>query len=402
MERRELAALLGAVRSASTGKSSIVESANAGEFIRMFSEAVAGGGNIFVSTPAWGPVERAALATLAEGKGTGDRGWLMIPSGGAGGGLKFARHDSGTLSAAVNGYCSFFELGPVNSVCVLPLHHVSGLMAWMRSALTGGMFIPWPWKDAEAGRFPAEVPPECCISLVPTQLQRLLSTADGVAWLRGFEVISVGGGPAWEGLLEAAARLELPLSPCYGATETAAMVAALKPWQFLGGQRGCGAALPHAKIETIGGIVRVTGDSVFRGYFPEMKTSRSWNSGDLGSVGPDGSLSIIGRADDIIITGGEKVAPSEVEAALRASGEFDDVAIIGIPDPEWGQLVVACHPIGKRKPNADKIAEALSSLEAHKRPKEFVAISPWPRSPQGKINRRELSDLALGLLHPRQ
>src|SRR5580658_2019321 len=148
MDRRELASLLGAVPSGSSGNSRFVEAADPGEFMRMFSEAIAAGGNVFLSNPSWGSAERAELARLAATDAPGERGWLMLPSGGAGGRIKFARHDSWTISAAVDGFCSHFELGPVNSVCVLPLHHVSGLMAWMRSALTGGIFIPWPWKDA--------------------------------------------------------------------------------------------------------------------------------------------------------------------------------------------------------------------------------------------------------------
>jgi O-succinylbenzoic acid--CoA ligase len=392
MERRELAGLLGAAASGSSGNSRVVEATDAAEFMRAFAAAVADGGNVFLANPSWGPAERAELARLSAVGECGERGWLMIPSGGAGGGPRFARHDGWTLSAAVDGFCSHFELGPVNSVGVLPLHHVSGLMAWMRCALTGGKFIPWRWKDAEAGRFPDELPAECCISLVPTQLQRLLASRDAIAWLRKFEVISVGGGPAWGGLLEEAARMELPLSPCYGATETAAMVAALKPWQFLNGRRGCGAALPHARIDAAGGAVTVTGESVFRGYFPTMNAERSWASGDLGSIGSDGSLFILGRADDVIITGGEKVSPEEVESALRQSGEFEDVAVIGIPDPEWGQLVVACHPAGGREPRPERLASALSSLEPYKRPKRYVGISPWPRNAQGKISRQKLAE----------
>ncbi len=353
------------------------------------------GGNVFLSNPSWGPAERAELDRLAEQGESGDRGWLMIPSGGASGGLKFARHDGWTLSAAVEGFCGHFELGPVNSVGVLPLHHVSGLMAWMRCALTGGKYIPWPWKDAEAGRFPEEIPADCCISLVPTQLQRLIGMDTGVEWLRKFHVISVGGGPAWEGILDEAARLELPLSPCYGATETAAMVAALRPWQFLSGLRGCGPALPHAKISTDSGAVAVTGESVFRGYFPATGEGRTWTSGDLGSFGADGSLVIQGRADDLIITGGEKVSPAEVEAALRASGEFEDVAVVGVPDPEWGQMVVAFHPKGEGDPRKARIEASLSSLDPFKHPKRYLGISPWPRNPQGKINRADLVRRAL-------
>jgi O-succinylbenzoic acid--CoA ligase len=96
------------------------------------------------------------------------------------------------------------------------------------------------------------------------------------------------------------------------------------------------------------------------------------------------------------------VSPAEVESALRASGEFDDVAVVGIPDPEWGRLVVACHPPDARDHGPEKLAAALASLEPYKRPKRYVEISPWPRSAQGKINRRELEGLALALLHPRQ
>jgi O-succinylbenzoic acid--CoA ligase len=390
MDRRELARHLGAVPPGVPGRSRIVESADPAEFMRMFASAVADVGNVFLSNPSWDPSERAELERLADERQSGERGWLMIPSGGASGGMKFARHDGETLSAAVEGFCNHFELGPVNAVGVLPLHHVSGLMAWMRCALTGGKYIPWSWKDAEAGRFPGDLPAECCISLVPTQLQRLLRTEVGVEWLRNFHVISVGGGPAWEGLLEEGARLKLALSPCYGATETAAMVAAVRPWQFLSGMRGCGPALPHAKIGTDSGSVEVTGESVFRGYFPGRNTGRTWTSGDLGGFGADGSLVIQGRGDDLIITGGEKVSPAEVEGALRACGEFNDVAVVGIPDPEWGRMVVACYPRTEGEPHAEKVKGALSSLEPFKHPKRFVGISPWPRNAQGKIDRADL------------
>jgi O-succinylbenzoic acid--CoA ligase len=318
----------------------------------------------------------------------------MIPSGGAGGGLKFARHDAQTIAAAVGGFRAHFAMERVNSVCMLPLYHVSGFMAWMRSALSGGSFATWPWKDAEAGLLPERIPADCCLSLVPTQLMRLLASRAAVAWLRRFRVIFVGGGPTWAPLIDRAARLDLPLSTSYGATETAAMVAALKPEQFRSGIRGCGAALPHARIDLVGGVVRVAGESVFRGYFPDLRPGRSWTTGDVGAFDSSGSLSILGRQDDLIVTGGQKVMPAEVEAALMLSGEFEDVAVIGLPDPEWGERVVACHPGGSREPAAGPLKAALSGLASFKHPKRYVAVSPWPRNPQGKIDRPELRRLA--------
>jgi O-succinylbenzoic acid--CoA ligase len=395
MERRELAGRLGAHAACAGGNPRAIEEADPARFMASFAEGVWGGGNLFLSNPSWRSAERAELTRLLAPGGCGDRGWLMIPSGGAGGVLKFARHDGWTIAAAVDGFCRHFEMERVDSVCVLPLHHVSGFMAWMRSALTGGSFIPWAWKDIEAGRFPPDIPGGCCISLVPTQLQRLLASGGAVEWLRRFRIVFIGGGPVWEGLLEEAARQELPLSPSYGATETAAMVASLKPGQFLAGRRGCGAALPHARIEVAdGGVLRVAGESVFRGYYPEMRNERSWTTGDIGAFDSNGSLRILGRSDDIIMTGGRKVSPAEVEAALRSSGEFDDVAVIGLPDPEWGQRVVACHPAGARAPRQDKLEAALSGLAPFKRPKKYAGISPWPRNAQGKIDRAELARLA--------
>jgi len=397
VERAELAERLEGGRGGAPAGAAIVDERDPLRFMASFASAVRGSGNVFLSNPSWGPGERAELRRLAHAGAGGERGWLMIPSGGSGGELKLARHDAGTLSAAVGGFCGHFGIGRVNSVCVLPLHHVSGFMAWMRSALTGGSFLPRAWKEIEAGRFPAELPPDCCLSLVPTQLQRLLASPAAVAWLQGFRVIFVGGAPAWDGLVEEAARLGLPISTGYGATETAAMVCALRPREFLAGMRGCGAALPHARIDLLDGVVRVSGESVFRGYFPESSDGRSWTSSDLGALGADGSLRILGRLDDLIITGGKKVSPAEVEAALRSSGEFEDVAVIGLADPQWGQSVVACHPRGARPPAIGPIETALSALASFKRPKRYAEISPWPRNAQGKIDRAELARLASGV-----
>ncbi len=397
MERGRLAGLLAPFRAGAPAGGAVVEEAEPARFMSAFAHAVHGKANVFLANPAWRSRERADLERLAVvGGPCGDRGWLMIPTGGSAGEIKFARHDGWTLAAAAGGFREHFGMGRINSVGVLPLHHVGGLMAWMRSAMTGGTYLPWPWKEAESGNFPAPLPPDCCISLVPTQLQRLLASEPAVAWLRRFKAILVGGGPAWDALTEEAARLRLPLSPGYGSTETAAMVAAVRPAQFLAGMRGSGPALPHARIELADGVVRVSGESVHRGYFPDFSGGGSWISGDLGVFGADGSLRILGRQDDLIVTGGKKVSPSEVEAALRLSGEFEDVAVIGLPDPEWGQLVVACHPAGPRPPSLDRAREALAGLAAFKHPKRYAEIAPWPRSPQGKINRAELARLASG------
>jgi O-succinylbenzoic acid--CoA ligase len=322
-------------------------------------------------------------------------GWLCIATGGSSGKMKFARHDEQTIGAAVRGFCAHFGLERVNAIDVLPAFHVSGFMARVRCAATGGAHVAWDWKRLEAGeRPPLTVGREWVISLVPTQLQRLLGNRDAVKWLRRFKIVFLGGGPLWPELADAAARAELRISPGYGMTETAAMVVALRPEEFLAGARSVGTALPHARVKlSDDGAIAIEGDSVFRGYFPEERATRSFETEDLGQVDARGHLHVLGRRDAMIITGGKKVQPAEVEAALRASGEFTDVAVIGVPDPEWGEAVVAFYCAGPLKPD---FKQAARNLVPHERPKRFVAIAAadWPRNLQGKINRAELARLA--------
>ena len=220
MERAELIRLLGATlppfASGSAAMGVVVAEREPARFIARFTEAVSGGGPVFLADPNWGEVERAQFqsiiahtpmpeSTEAELQAAGgqlaqlDRGWLCIPTGGSSGNLRLARHDSTTLAAGVRGFCTHFGVSQVNAVGLLPLHHVSGLMAWMRTVMTEGTYMPWSWKAVEAGEYPALQPGtgDWFLSLVPTQLQRLLGNAEAETWLRGFRAVFVGGGPAW-------------------------------------------------------------------------------------------------------------------------------------------------------------------------------------------------------------
>jgi O-succinylbenzoic acid--CoA ligase len=414
MERADLARALGATAVAQEARNVFISESEPTRFMAAFAQAVANGGNVFLCDPTWGQNEREELAVrttnqiLAESKQaqsekleSGSRksenrhGWLMIASGGTSGRLKFARHDQDTLSVAVDGFVAHFGVSRVNAVGVLPLHHVSGLMAWMRCALTGGKFLPASWPKIEAGLRPAMGDGgEWFLSLVPTQLQRLLAQPETIGWLRRFRAVFLGGGPAWPELLERAAEARVPLAPSYGLTETAAMVATLRPKEFLGGSRSSGTVMPHARIDVTGdGALRIAGESVFRGYFPEWRTEREFTTDDLGFIDGNGQVQVTGRRDGIIITGGKKVQPTEVEAALRATGEFDDVAVLGVPDPEWGEAVVACYPAAARTPDLERVARALvGQLAASARPKRYVALAEWPRNAQGKLNRVLLAE----------
>jgi O-succinylbenzoic acid--CoA ligase len=368
-----------------------MERAELTTLVRATGVAIERKGAVFLGDPQAPAVERAQAEALmaTPSETTGDSGWLCIRTGGTGGVVKFARHDEATLGAAVDGWVRHFGVTPANAVDVLPAYHVSGLMARVRCAATGGRHLPWDAKRLAAGDLPELAAGSWVISLVPTQLQRLLHSSAATDWLRRFAIVFVGGGPLWPDLAEAAVAARLRLSPSYGLTETAAMVAALRPEEFLAGERSSGSPLPHARIDlTADGLVRVAGASVFRGYWPAYNDARAFVTEDLGRIDERGRLHVLGRRDAMILTGGKKVQPEDVEAALRASGEFSDVAVIGVPDAEWGEAVVACYPANSaRVPDLDR---AVAALPGYQRPKRFVPLAHWPRTEQGKVNRGEV------------
>lgn len=372
-----------------------MERADLIRLLRTTGVAVERSGGVFLCDPQWTPAERAQAEVLMNQapveEGGAGRGWLAVRTGGSGGGVKFARHDESTLGAAVAGFGAHFGLVRVNAVNVLPAHHVSGLLAVVRCAATGGEHVAWDWKRLETGDLPAlrAVQDGWVISLVPTQLQRLLARPEMRDWLARFRVIFIGGGPLWPDLADAAAAAGLRVAISYGMTETAAMVAALTPEEFLAGERSCGRPLPHARVDlTADGVVRVAGESVFLGYWPETRPAGPFETEDLGRIDAQGGLHVLGRRDAMIISGGKKIAAADVEAALRASGEFADVAVIGVPDAGWGEIVVACYPADAKR--APDLARAVAALAPAQRPKRFVPIPDWPRNVQGKINRAEL------------
>lgn len=383
-----------------------MERAELENLVRTTGAVEAHGGRIFLRDPHWSAAQCAMFAAIKakieNRKSKLKSGWLCIPTGGSSGGLKYARHDEETLTAAVEGFCAHFGVKRVNAIDVLPPWHVSGLMARVRCAATGGHHLAWAWKQLEQGNYPEiDAGERWVISLVPTQLQRLLTKPDACDWLRRLHLIFIGGGPVWPALMAAARSADLPLSLSYGMTETAAMVAAQRPGDFTGGDRSSGRVLPHARI-TIGpeGAIRIAGCSLMRGYLGEPDLTGEFVTPDLGALDDDGRLQVFGRRDEVIISGGEKINLREVEAVLRGSGCFSDVAVLAMPSEEWGEVPVACYvAVSGALWSEDAVNRSLSR---HQRPKHWLAFSAadWPRNAQGKLNRATLQAAISARLHP--
>lgn len=342
------------------------------------------------------------------------KGWILIPTGGSSGQVRFAIHTWATLAASVEGCQQHFfgrELDAINSCCWLPLYHVSGLMQFMRSLLTYGKLILLPrhcfspqnslTPDVAAFLDPqSEQPHSYFLSLVPTQLQRLLQQHDArLQWLARFRTILVGGGPTWPALLEGARQHHLRLALTYGMTETAAQVATLDPEQFLLGAAHNGQVLPHAQIaiedeQCQGSLAYQTGQvviectSLCKGYYPQLfASSRKFFTDDLGYFNDQGELHIVGRLSRKIISGGENVFPEEIERLILGTGMVKDVTVLGQSHPDWGQCITAVVvPAADSFSLADLQACLKNQLSPFKQPKQWYVLSQLPRNPQGKID----------------
>lgn len=344
---------------------------------------------------------------------------ILIPTGGSSGNLRFVIHTWETLTASVQGFQEYFNLKQINSFCTLPLYHVSGLMQFMRSFTTGGKLAIFPFKAVEKAELISFDPSDFFISLVPTQLQRLLNSTQTTHWLSKFKTVLLGGAPAWLDLLQQARLHQIRLAPTYGMTETAAQIATLKPEEFLAGNNSYGQVLPHAKIricredhQELGvnqsGIIRIEANSLALGYYSftnnkfidkEPSQRRTLNSDDVGYLDEQRYLTILGRNSSKIITGGENVYPTEVEAAIYSTGLVMDVAVIGLVDADWGQVVTAVYVPSFPDILISTLQTALQDkISKFKQPKYWVAVESLPRNAQGKLNFKQLEKLAENMI----
>jgi O-succinylbenzoic acid--CoA ligase len=380
--------------------------------------------DLFCFNPKWGEQERSTAETIAKphwilgdfqnevfarslesdvelaSSDTSAGLRLMIPTGGTSGKIRFTMHRWSTLAASAYGFQAFFNANYVSSFCVLPLYHVSGFMQLIRSLLTMGKVVFGSLDTFNTGHLSlAEAEGEGrFLSLVTTQLERLLRDEGNFASLLEYRAIFVGGGPVSDELLKKAMDLELPIAPTYGMSETAAQVATMEPDAFLEGKTGQGKALPHVRLSIVDdegnklgageiGRIQILASSIFRGYYgEEERMVDSVVARDLGSLDDFGNLTVQGRSDRVIISGGEKVDLSEVERVLQETRLVSDAYAFGVDDSEWGsRLVLAYVPVAESTMDEDLRLALFRKLAAFKIPKAWLRMESLPRNEAGKI-----------------
>jgi O-succinylbenzoic acid--CoA ligase len=262
-------------------------------------------------------------------------------------------------------------------LCALPLSHVGGLSILLRSAIYGTTAIVH--ERFETGRvLHALQQPDgpTVVSLVPTTLARLLDA--GLREPPALRWALLGGAPLPPALLARAAEAGVPVAPTYGLTEACSQVAT------------AGVPLFCTRVELEGeeGEIVVSGPTVSPDAGPVLRT------GDLGAWDDDGRLRIVGRKADTIVTGGENVAPAEVEAVLEAHPDVAEAGVLSRPDDTWGEAVVALVRLrdDAAATPVDLLAHARANLAGFKVPKDLhVVAEPLPRTASGKLVRRELA-----------
>jgi o-succinylbenzoate---CoA ligase len=276
-------------------------------------------------------------------------------------------------------------------LCCLPATHVAGLQVLVRSLVSGTEPVLAERADADtvAGSGCAHV------SLVPTQLQRLLLEASPPVPLAGFSSVLLGGAAAPAGRLAAARASGVPVVTTYGMTETC------------GGCVYDGVPLDGTQVAirsddddddddgrpAESGRIWISGPVLFSRYLGPSPGGQAalrdgwFGTGDLGRLDSSGRLVVRGRADDIINTGGHKVVPGEVAAVLETCPGVRDVAVVGQPDPEWGERVIAVVvPADPADPPALELLRlhVREHLPRYAAPSRAVMIDAVPMLPSGK------------------
>jgi len=259
-------------------------------------------------------------------------------------------------------------------LCCLPLSHVGGLSILVRAAIYGTEATVHEGFDVAAVLSElGDVNGPSLISLVPTTLKRLLEA--GLQKPPALRWVLLGGGPISAELLERSAQAGVPIAPSYGMTEACSQIVT----------RGAALFCTRVELSEIDEIL-VSGPTLAPQCAPQMR------SGDLGRWSESGELELFGRSSEIIISGGENVAPEAVENVLAGHPAVADVAVVGREDAEWGESVIGIVVLARgASVSAEELIEfCRGSLAGHERPKQIEFVESLSRSVTGKLQRREL------------
>jgi O-succinylbenzoic acid--CoA ligase len=322
---------------------------------------------------------------LEEWEAESDPAPLVVETSGSTGRPKRVVLSRGALRASAD--ATHRRLGgPGQWLLNLPPVYVAGLQVVFRSLRAG--VPPAEQHGSVADAVEAMGGPRRYVSLVPTQLVRLLRDPAETRALTRFDAVLVGGGPLRPEVRREATVAGVRVVSTYGMSETC------------GGCVYDGLPLDGVAVRIdAAGEVLLAGPVLFEGYEGEPDRTRAvlddgWlRTADVGRLDEDGRLQVLGRTDDVVISGGVKVPAVAVQQMLECHPAVDEAAVIGVPDPEWGERVVAVIA-GVGLPALAELRDLVTPRPWA--PREVVAVQALPRLANGKLDRVAVREIALG------
>jgi o-succinylbenzoate---CoA ligase len=357
-------------------------------------QVLRGRASALLPVPAGGD-RRSTLSALRVGEAIDDDIALVVTTSGTTGAPKGALLTAAALTASATATHDRLG-GPGRWLLALPPHHIAGVQVLVRSLLAGTVPVE---LDVSTGFDVNQLPAAAAelgsgrryTALVAAQLAKALTDPAATAALAGLDAVLIGGGPAPRPVLDAAASAGISVVRTYGMSETAG---------------GCvyeGVPLDGVKVRVdADGRIAIGGPTLAKGYRnppdPDPFAEPGWfRTDDVGVVGDSGVLSVLGRVDDAISTGGLTVLPQPVEAALRTHPALADCAVFGLADERLGQRVVAAVVVadGCAPPSLDTLqAHVMRTLDRTAAPRELHIVDALPMRGIGKVDRQELARLA--------
>ena len=314
---------------------------------------------------------------------------IIISSGGSteGPNLCFQSIENLNQSALATGkWLQTYGLNPKECIILnsLPLHHVSGFMPWWRHqtweaqhhwvshSLMHDPIQLMEFSESLTKRYRRPL----ITSLVPTQLLSLINNPHGSDWLKSLSIVWVGGASIPVDLADKARSKRINVAPCYGATETGAMVTCLSPKDFLNGNNSVGFPLEDVEIKINNNLLKIKTTRIAISKYKNNKfesivdSNGYWEAGDLAkyvSLNNKKALKILGRRDNAINSGGEIIYPEHIEIKLvkiisKNQIPIKEIFIMGVTDKKWGQRLVALVRFKEKDINKYNIISNLTHL----------------------------------------
>ncbi len=336
---------------------------------------------------------------------------LLVYTSGTTSQAKAAVHTQGNLLANMRIAASAQKMTPHDSIAtMLPLFHVGGLCIQTLPALYAGA------KVILHPRFGADTALDCFERQRPTLTLQVPATMKALiehprwpqADLSSLRAVWAGSSLLPSALIEAFHARGIPVCNVYGATETGPFSIALPPHAAMDHVGSCGWPVPEVEVgidEARDGVgeLLIRGPNVVACYWPAQPACdpRAWfHTGDLASQADDGSYTVVGRAKDLIISGGENIHPAEIETQLSEHPAVAECAAFGVPDEAWGEVVAVAVVLKPGMLVTEQQLQAHLSirLARFKLPRRWIWLDALPKTALGKVQRQSLAQLGSAIV----